>query len=79
MKKDLESLKEKALKLQELQSKCNHDWDELKEDILKENITIPVWHGRELSERVIATREEKCLSHTCKICGLKEYQKQKTK
>lgn len=73
MKDKLELLKEEAILLQEKQNNCNHEWNNLVEDTTKENITIPVWHGNEIHERIIATRDVKCLSHTCKKCGKKEY------
>ncbi len=73
MKEKLKQLKEEIKSLQDKQNTCNHEWNDPVEDILKENITIPVWRGNEFYERTIATRDVKCLSHTCKKCGKKEY------
>ena len=77
MKEKLQELKHKAEKLKSLQENCNHEWNESVEDIMKENITIPTWRGRDFYEKVIATRDVQCWSSTCKICGKKECSREK--
>ena len=77
MKEKLNELKNKAKKLESLQENCNHEWNEPVEDIMKENITIPAWRGKDFYEKIIATRDVQCWSSTCKICGKKEYLREK--
>ena len=72
MQNELEELKIKVKKLEEIQKNCTHEWGEPQRNVTIEPVYDFKWHGENRFPEIAGYEEIPCLVRFCNICGKKE-------